>query len=105
MIKFKHTYYREGSGTTQEDGSPETIDSFLQGIEDWVNNNQINPVEISHDFTINPTRCLSVFISYVDIAEIKEETTKAIEAVNEQKAADKKKGNSKKKSPKAAKKK
>ena len=87
-IKLKHFYHIEGSTEVMK-----STHEFLTEVEKFINDEQINPVEISHSFTPSAPRTLSVFISYVEmdqqvkdaiahgVALAEEQTKKEAEAV------------------------
>lgn len=64
MIKLKHFFHIEGS-----DSERKTTQAFLAEVEAFINDNKINPVEINHAFSTAPHRCLSVFISYIEMGD------------------------------------
>lgn len=87
-IKLKHFYHIEGSTETMK-----STHEFLKEVEEFINEEKINPVEINHTFNPSAPRCLSVFISYVEmdqqvrdaiahgVALAEEQTKKEAEAV------------------------
>ena len=61
MFKLKHFVDIEGSS--------DLIRDVCQEVEQFVNQDDINVIEITHSFTVSPYRVLSILVSYVEMDE------------------------------------
>lgn len=91
IVKAKHFVHVEGSGAKED-----AITAFVN----FINDDNVNPIDITHAYQQHPYRTLSIFVVYADVGE----ASKIVkEAVDESERREKEKANvdKKKTTPKA----
>lgn len=86
IVKTKHFIHVKGSGSEYKD---------TEEFENFINSENINPIEISHSYQHHPFPCLSIFVVYADVEQVKLNAKEAVDE-SEKKAAPKKKPSNKK---------